>query len=80
METFLAIAKIIWYDECEDESSQREKADYIAITSVADFASAAKELEEYYGSSLISMEIELVEGPYLFLDEENYLKYKGKLN
>ena len=70
MDKFVALAKVDWYDECEEDIAQRTKTDYIVLTSVVSFSKAIEEIEEYYDKDLIKVEIELIEGPFLALDKD----------
>lgn len=64
-ETFLAIAKVSWYNE-----DNVIETDYIAITRVDDFCEAMRRIEEYYGNDLESVFIKLVDGPFCQLPRE----------
>ena len=72
MENFVALAKVDWYDECEEDAAQRTRTDYIVLTSIASFSKAIEEIEEYYGQDLIKVELELIEGPFLIVDKDVY--------
>ena len=37
MDKFVALAKVDWYDKCEEDIAQRTKTDYIVLTSVTFF-------------------------------------------
>ena len=37
MEKLVALAKVDWYDEYEEDAAQRTKTDYIVLTSITSF-------------------------------------------
>ena len=72
MEKLVALAKVDWYNEYEEDAAQRIKTDYIVLTSVTSFSKAIEEIEEYYGQDLVKVELELIEGPFLTIDKDTY--------
>ena len=72
MEKFVALAKVDWYAEYEEDIAQRTKTDYIVLTSITSFSKAIEEVEEHYGQDLIKVELELIEGPFFTLDKDTY--------
>ena len=64
-ETFLAIAKVDWYNE--DDIIETE---YIAITQIENFCEAMQRIETYYGRDLESVSLKLIEGPFCQLPQE----------
>ena len=72
MEKLVALAKVDWYNEYEEDIAQRIKTDYIVLTSITSFSKAIEEIEEHYGQDLIKVELELIEGPFLTIDKDTY--------
>ena len=66
MNEFAAIAKVCWYDESSAETIE----DYLVVTNVKDFSSTVAEIEKYYGNDLESVEVSLVEGPFLMISKK----------
>ena len=56
----------------EDENKTIEEN--IVLTNVSSYAFAAEMVEDYYGSSLASFEITLIDGPFLHINDDTLEK------
>lgn len=64
---FMAVATMTLYDDGHGNEHYEET---IVLTNVASFVDAMKQIEDYAGNDLESVNITLYEGPFLTLDDD----------
>ena len=67
MKEFIAIATVHYYNDVTNTSDE----EYIVLTEVDTFAEAARRIEEYYGLDLESINVTLLDGPFLTLTQDS---------
>lgn len=74
MKEFIAIATVSYYND-NDNTTETEK---IVLTEVENFVDAMERIEKYYSQDLEQVDIELYEGPFLFLTDEEHAAIKER--
>lgn len=72
MKEFIALATVSYYND-NDDTTETEK---IVLTEIENFVDAMERIEKYYSQDLEQVDIELYEGPFLFLTDEGYAAIK----
>lgn len=71
---FVALATVSFYDDVDGKSVNEN----ILITEVNTFTEAMMKIEDYYGRDLETVTINLFEGPFVTLSDENVDIYATK--
>ena len=74
MKEFIAIATVSFYND-NTNTTETEK---IVLTEVENFVDAMERIEKYYSQDLEQVDIELYEGPFLFLTDEEHAAIKER--
>lgn len=77
MKKLIALATVSYYNN-DNYKTETEK---IVLTEVENFVDAMERIEKYYSNELEQVDIELYEGPFVFLTDEVYaeIKERGKV-
>lgn len=63
---FLAICEVEWWDEMNDQTL----VNCIVLTDMKDYAEVGQRVQGYYGETLVSLKITLINGPFLPITSE----------
>lgn len=74
MKELIALATVSYYND-NDDTTETEK---IVLTEVENFVDAMERIEKYYSQDLEQVDIELYEGPFLFLTDEEHAAIKER--
>lgn len=74
MKEFIALATVSYYND-NDDTTETEK---IVLTEVENFVDAMERIEKYYSQDLEQVDIELLEGPFFFLTDEEHAAIKER--
>lgn len=61
MKEFIAVATVHWYCDSDDSNN----VDHIILTEVESYVDAVSRIENYYGNDLESVDVTLLEGPFV---------------
>lgn len=70
MEKFSVLAKVTWYFEGE------YCIDHFVLTWIPDFTEAIHEIEEYYGTDIVNIELTVLADPFVTIDADLYERLK----
>lgn len=74
MKKLIALATVSYYNN-DNYKTETEK---IVLTEVENFVDAMERIQKYYSNELEQVDIELLEGPFFFLTDEEYTAIKER--
>lgn len=74
MKELIALATVSYYNNY----NYKTETEKIVLTEVKNFADAMERIEKYYSNELTQVDIELYEGPFLFLTDEEHAAIKER--